>query len=55
MLLILSALVNIAMSLMADTAHSEWRVLQYKRGGERGGHCHCPDNGKLANTYCRYR
>lgn len=25
-----------------------------QRGGERGGHCHCPDWAKMHNHYCRY-
>ena len=52
--LILMALVSISMSLMADTPHYTWRDCKCQRGGERGGHCHCPDHGKMANTYCRY-
>ena len=38
---------------MADTPHYPWRGCQCQRGGERGGHCHCPYGGKLPNTYCR--
>jgi hypothetical protein len=47
------ALVSIAVSLMADAPHYPWQGCQCQRGGERGGHCHCPDNGKM-NVYCRY-
>ena len=54
MFLVLMGLVSIAMSLMADTPHYPWRNCQCQKGGERGGHCHCPDNAKMANTYCRY-
>ncbi|CAF1239523.1 unnamed protein product [Rotaria sordida] len=41
-------------ALMADTPHYPWRGCQCQQGGERGGHCHCPDHGKLPDTYCRY-
>jgi hypothetical protein len=47
-------LVSISMSLMGDTPHYPSGACQCQRGGERGGHCHCPDHAKMANTYCRY-
>ena len=50
----LMALVSVAVSLMGDTPHYPWRDCQCQRGGERNGHCHCPDHAKMANTYCRY-
>ena len=51
--MIMMALVSIAVSLMADTPHWPWGECQCQHGGERGGHCHCPDHAKM-NVYCRY-
>lgn len=52
--LIIIALVSISVSLMADIPHYPWRGCQCQRRGARAGHCHCPDQGKSADTYCRY-
>jgi len=48
------ALVSFSVGLMGDTPHYPWRGCQCQRGGERNGHCHCPDHLQMANTYCRY-
>jgi uncharacterized Fe-S radical SAM superfamily protein PflX len=51
---VLLALAPIAMSSMADTTRDTWHNCPCQRGGERDGHCHCPDHKKMASTYCHY-
>ncbi len=49
-------LLLVVISTMSVDAHNhfQWGSCHCQRGGERGGHCHCPDWAKMSNVYCRY-
>jgi hypothetical protein len=52
---VLMLLVMVIATMNVD-AHNHFAkgACHCQMGGERGGHCHCPDWAKMEHTYCRY-